>query len=243
MARSQEVRQGAVRLGRAGRAGLPRRAPASTPIPASAFGVRLGYDLFRWLDVQAHVIGRQLRRVDAAADGSASRSRRYLYAGEVRLKLQIHRFQLFAEGGAGAGAGVDQRARAGRRHPRHRTSRSRSSAAAGSTTTRSTATSPSGSAPTTCGCRRSRAATRCRSTSTCATRARLSTVRSRNIAGHGRRAAVARDRATVLCQLLWRSGSVRGGCSTARPAGAHLSAVRAAAAALPVRFCCQPQAP
>jgi hypothetical protein len=68
--------------------------------PGVAFGVRLGYDLFRWLDVQAHVMG-------ASSDASlppptiGQSFQTYLYAGEVRLKLQIHRFQLFAEGGAG----------------------------------------------------------------------------------------------------------------------------------------------
>jgi hypothetical protein len=67
--------------------------------PGVAFGVRLGYDLFRWLDVQAHVMG-----VSANANlppptvGQSFQT--YLYAGEVRLKLQIHRVQLFAEGGA-----------------------------------------------------------------------------------------------------------------------------------------------
>ncbi|MGZ3405560.1 MAG: adventurous gliding motility protein CglE [Polyangia bacterium] len=67
--------------------------------PGVAFGVRLGYDLFRWLDVQAHILG-------ASSDASTpppqfgQSFQTYLYAGEVRLKLQIHRFQLFAEGGA-----------------------------------------------------------------------------------------------------------------------------------------------
>jgi hypothetical protein len=67
--------------------------------PGVAFGVRLGYDLFRWLDVQAHVLG-------ASSDASlpppqvGQSFQTYLYAGEVRLKLQIRRFQLFAEGGA-----------------------------------------------------------------------------------------------------------------------------------------------
>ncbi len=67
--------------------------------PGVAFGVRHGYDLFRWLDVQAHVMG-------ASSDASTppptfgQSFQTYLYAGEVRLKLQLHRFQLFAEGGA-----------------------------------------------------------------------------------------------------------------------------------------------
>ncbi len=67
--------------------------------PGVSFGVRLGYDLVRWLDVQAHVLG-------ASSDASTppptfgQSFQTYLYAGEVRLKLQLHRFQLFAEGGA-----------------------------------------------------------------------------------------------------------------------------------------------
>ncbi len=67
--------------------------------PGVAFGVRLGYDLFRWLDVQAHVMG-------ASSDASTppptvgQSFQTYVYAGEVRLKLQLRRFQLFAEGGA-----------------------------------------------------------------------------------------------------------------------------------------------
>ena len=69
--------------------------------PGVAFGVRLGYDLFRWLDVQAHVMG-------ASSDANTppptfgQSFQTYLYAGEVRLKLQLRRFQLFAEGGAAA---------------------------------------------------------------------------------------------------------------------------------------------
>ena len=70
--------------------------------PGVAFGVRLGYDLFRWLDVQAHVMG-------ASSDANlppptvGQSFQTYLYAGEVRLKLQLRRYQLFAEGGAALG--------------------------------------------------------------------------------------------------------------------------------------------
>ena len=120
--------------------------------PGVAFGVRLGYDLFRWLDVQAHVMGASSNAATPPPQLGQS-FQTYLYAGEVRLKLQIHRFQLFAEGGAALGADVEQRARPGGRHARLALHASRSSAAAASTTTRSIATSPSGSAPTTCGCR------------------------------------------------------------------------------------------
>ena len=68
--------------------------------PGVAFGVRLGYDLLRWLDVQAHVMGgSEDATLPPPQVGQSFQT--YLYAGEVRLKLQIHRFQLFAEGGAG----------------------------------------------------------------------------------------------------------------------------------------------
>jgi hypothetical protein len=67
--------------------------------PGVAFGVRLGYDLFRWLDVQAHVMGASSdAKLPPPTVGQSFQT--YLYAGEVRLKLQIHRVQLFAEGGA-----------------------------------------------------------------------------------------------------------------------------------------------
>jgi hypothetical protein len=69
--------------------------------PGVAFGVRLGYDIFRWLDVQAHVIGGSNdASLPPPTVGQAFQT--YIYAGEVRLKLQIHRFALFAEGGAAA---------------------------------------------------------------------------------------------------------------------------------------------
>jgi hypothetical protein len=69
--------------------------------PGVAFGVRLGYDLFRWLAVQGHVLG-------ASSDASTppptfgQSFQTYLFAGELRLTAQIHRFALFAEGGAAA---------------------------------------------------------------------------------------------------------------------------------------------
>ena len=67
--------------------------------PGVAFGVRLGYDLFRWLDVQAHVMGASSNASTPPPQFGQS-FQTYLYAGEVRAKVQIHRFQLFAEGGA-----------------------------------------------------------------------------------------------------------------------------------------------
>jgi hypothetical protein len=67
--------------------------------PGVAFGVRLGYDLFRWLDVQAHVLGSS-NDANLPPPTLGQSFQTYLYAGEVRGKIQIHRFQLFAEGGA-----------------------------------------------------------------------------------------------------------------------------------------------
>jgi hypothetical protein len=69
--------------------------------PGVAFGVRLGYDIFRWLAVQAHVIGGSNdANLPPPTVGQAFQT--YVYAGELRFKLQIHRFALFAEGGAAA---------------------------------------------------------------------------------------------------------------------------------------------
>src|SRR6185436_21086654 len=67
--------------------------------PGVAFGVRLGYDLFRWLAVQAHVLGASSNASTPPPTFGQS-FQTYLYAGEVRLSLQIRRFALFAEGGA-----------------------------------------------------------------------------------------------------------------------------------------------
>jgi hypothetical protein len=81
----------AVFLGRAGRYASP----------GVMMGARLGYDLFRWLAVQAHVVG-----VSANANlppptvGQTFQT--YVFAGEARFGLQLRRFQLFAEGGGGA---------------------------------------------------------------------------------------------------------------------------------------------
>jgi hypothetical protein len=66
------------------------------------FGVRLGYDITRWLAPQIHVSG-------ASSDATlppptvGQSFQTFVYSGEVRLKLQIRRFALFAEGGAGIG--------------------------------------------------------------------------------------------------------------------------------------------
>jgi hypothetical protein len=65
------------------------------------FGVRLGYDILRWLAVQAHVSGASSNAtVPPPITGQTLQT--YLYAVEARLQLQVRRFGLFAEAGAGA---------------------------------------------------------------------------------------------------------------------------------------------
>jgi hypothetical protein len=80
-----------VYLGRAGRyAG-----------PGGAFGVRLGWDLTRWLSVQGHFVGASAEAtLPPPTVGQVFQT--YLYAGEARLSLALRRFALFAEGGVGA---------------------------------------------------------------------------------------------------------------------------------------------
>jgi hypothetical protein len=81
-----------VYLGRAGRYSAP----------GVAFGIRLGYDLFRWLAVQGHIMGgSQDANTPPPTFGQSFQT--YLYAGELRLSAQIRRFALFAEGGAALG--------------------------------------------------------------------------------------------------------------------------------------------
>ncbi len=101
MARSEKIRQRAVRLGELGALvffGRAGRYSSAGP----AFGVRLGWDIFRWLDVQAHLMGSN-HDAQTPPPTSGQSFQTLLYAGEIRLKAQIRRFQLFAEGGAGLG--------------------------------------------------------------------------------------------------------------------------------------------
>jgi hypothetical protein len=67
-----------------------------------AFGIRLGWDLFRWLDVQAHVMGSS-HDAQTPPPTFGQSFQTLVYTGEVRFKFQIRRFQIFAEGGAGLG--------------------------------------------------------------------------------------------------------------------------------------------
>jgi hypothetical protein len=64
------------------------------------FGVRLGYDLTRWLALQAHVAGASNdATLPAPTVGQSVQT--FLYAGELRAQLQIRRVALSLEGGAG----------------------------------------------------------------------------------------------------------------------------------------------
>jgi len=78
---------------------LGRAARYATAGPT--FGVRIGYDVTRWLAVQAHVAG-------TSADANlppptvGQSFQLLLYAGELRAQLQLRRFALSLEGGVGA---------------------------------------------------------------------------------------------------------------------------------------------
>jgi hypothetical protein len=75
-------------LGRAGRYAAP----------GPVFGVRLGYDLFRFLALQAHVFGESSdANLPPPTVGQAVQT--YVYAAEARFSAPIRRFSLFAEGG------------------------------------------------------------------------------------------------------------------------------------------------
>ncbi len=69
--------------------------------PGPAFGVRLGYDLFRWMAIQAHVAGAS-SDADTPPPTSGQAFQTLLYMGELRFTARIRRVALFAEGGAGA---------------------------------------------------------------------------------------------------------------------------------------------
>lgn len=65
------------------------------------FGARLGYDVLRWLAVQAHVSGTSSSAtVPPPTTGQALQM--YLYAAEVQAQVQLRRFALLFNAGAGA---------------------------------------------------------------------------------------------------------------------------------------------
>jgi len=78
-------------LGRAGRFAAP----------GPVVGVKLGYDLFRWLAVQGHLAGASTdANLPPPTVGQTFQS--YFFLGEARLSLAIRRFAIFGEGGGGA---------------------------------------------------------------------------------------------------------------------------------------------
>jgi Outer membrane protein beta-barrel domain len=65
-----------------------------------AFGVRLGYDLLRWLSIQGHLIGSSAEsRLPGPDHGQAYQT--LVYAAEAHGQVQIRRVGLYAEAGAG----------------------------------------------------------------------------------------------------------------------------------------------
>jgi hypothetical protein len=68
--------------------------------PGPIFGVRVGYDLARWLALEARVVGSSSdATLPPPTIGQSVQT--YLQTAEVRLSLQLRRVGLFAEGGAG----------------------------------------------------------------------------------------------------------------------------------------------
>ena len=84
-----------------------RRAAARSR-PGFAIGARVGYDLTRWLAVQAHVLGSTHQTSPAACRSTASCCRPTRRRVEGKLTYRFGQTSIFAEGGVGAGAPVDQ---------------------------------------------------------------------------------------------------------------------------------------
>jgi hypothetical protein len=68
--------------------------------PGPAFGVRVGYDIVRFLALQLHAFGASLDATTPPPTSGQS-FQTYLYTGELRLSLPLGRFSIFFEGGAG----------------------------------------------------------------------------------------------------------------------------------------------
>ena len=67
--------------------------------PGAAFGVKLGYDVLRWLSVQAHVMGASAEaKIPGPNEGQSFQT--LVYGGEAHLQAQIRRVGLYAEAGA-----------------------------------------------------------------------------------------------------------------------------------------------
>lgn len=68
--------------------------------PGGLFGARLGYDLFRFLALEAHFFGAaSSATLPPPTFGQSFQT--YLYSAEARLSAQVRRLALFVEGGAG----------------------------------------------------------------------------------------------------------------------------------------------
>ncbi|MEO6951428.1 MAG: adventurous gliding motility protein CglE [Polyangia bacterium] len=69
--------------------------------PGPAFSVRLGYDILRWLSIQAHVLGSSGQvNIPGPTDGQSFQT--LVYGGELHGQVQIRRVGLYAEAGAAA---------------------------------------------------------------------------------------------------------------------------------------------
>jgi hypothetical protein len=73
---------------------------ASYAAAGPSFGMRLGYDLFRFLALQLHVAGAS-HEATLPPPTSGQSLQSYLYAAEVRAQIQIRRVALSLDGGAG----------------------------------------------------------------------------------------------------------------------------------------------
>lgn len=69
--------------------------------PGPAFSVRLGYDIQRWLSIQAHVLG-SIGQVNIPGPTDGQSYQTFVYGGEVHGQVQVRRVGLYAEAGAAA---------------------------------------------------------------------------------------------------------------------------------------------
>jgi hypothetical protein len=68
--------------------------------PGPHFGLRIGYDLFRWLAAYAHVSGVTVD-ADVPAPYDHQSFQVFVYTAEVRAQLQLRRIGLYAAAGGG----------------------------------------------------------------------------------------------------------------------------------------------
>jgi len=72
-----------------------------TVSPGFAVGARVGYDLFRWLALQAHFLGSTHQLSDCAGPLSGQLLQTYQAALEGKLTLRFGQASIFGEGGIG----------------------------------------------------------------------------------------------------------------------------------------------